>query len=82
MAHLIKIQRWHIILASACSAIGALLSAGQAVTFAWLSAFPERSLQLDELRYKFWFFLALAGVLFVTFIGSCYLLYRYTRKGK
>jgi cytochrome c biogenesis protein CcdA len=32
----------------------AMYAMGQAVTFAWLSGFPERAFQLESLRSKVW----------------------------
>ena len=32
----------------------ALLAAGQAITFAWFSSFPERASQLASFEIKFW----------------------------
>jgi uncharacterized BrkB/YihY/UPF0761 family membrane protein len=32
-------------------------SIGQAVTFSWLSNFPERATQLDKLQAKYWIWL-------------------------
>jgi hypothetical protein len=45
------------------------LAAGQAITFAWLSAFPERAAQLDSLAIKFWSYAAVSVVLMVIDLG-------------
>jgi|OpeIllAssembly_1097287.scaffolds.fasta_scaffold2525779_1 TRAP-type C4-dicarboxylate transport system permease small subunit len=43
--------------------IAAFLSAGQAITFAWLSAFPERASQLESLEIRFWAYAAISVTL-------------------
>ncbi len=40
--------------------VGMLFFAGQAITFAWLSAFPERIFQLESLTLKFWLYVVLS----------------------
>jgi len=45
--------------------IAAFLAAGQAITFAWLSSFPERSSQLQSLEIRFWSYTAISAILFV-----------------
>jgi H+/Cl- antiporter ClcA len=42
--------------------VAGLFSAGQALTFAWLSAFPDRAAQLPALEARFWAFVSLAVV--------------------
>jgi hypothetical protein len=41
----------------------ALLSFGQAITLAWLSAFPSDDARLASLGFRFWTFVALGVVL-------------------
>jgi membrane protein implicated in regulation of membrane protease activity len=41
----------------------ALVAAGQAITFAWLSSFPERASQFASLEIKFWRYTIVAVVL-------------------
>lgn len=60
---------------------GALFAAGQAVTFAWLSAFPERASQLDSLAFKFWIYAALCVVLLLVDFGLLIEIIRRRRKG-
>mgnify|MGYP006376709789 CR=1 FL=1 len=55
----------------------ALFSAGQAVTFAWLSAFPDRVAQLESLTMKFWIYTSIAVV---AAVGDLFLLARYLRR--
>lgn len=57
----------------------ALLSAGQAITFAWLSSFPERASQLQELELKFWSFAAAATVFLGIDLGLLLHLMRRTK---
>ena len=54
---------WRLVLLALGLALAAFLAAGQAVTFAWLSSFPERASQLQSLETKFWGFAALSVVL-------------------
>jgi hypothetical protein len=43
--------------------LAAFLAAGQAITFAWLSSFPERASQLESLEIKFWSYAAVSVAL-------------------
>jgi membrane protein implicated in regulation of membrane protease activity len=43
--------------------VAAFLAAGQAITFAWLSSFPERSSQLQSLEIKFWSYAVISAIL-------------------
>ena len=45
--------------------ITAFLAAGQVITFAWLSSFPERAIQLESLEIKFWSYAVLSVSLFM-----------------
>ena len=45
--------------------IAAFLAAGQAITFVWLSSFPERAAQLESLEIKFWSYAVLSAALFM-----------------
>ena len=47
----------------------AFLAAGQAITFAWLSSFPERASQLASLDIKFWIYATAAVVLVLIDLG-------------
>jgi hypothetical protein len=58
------------ILVSFVAAVCAISFAGNAVTFAWLSAFPENSTRLSELGRKFWGNLAAALALAVASLLS------------
>lgn len=60
---------------------GALFAAGQAVTFAWLSAFPERASHLDSLAFKFWVYAALCVVLLLVDFGLLIEIIRRRTKG-
>lgn len=45
--------------------LAALFAAGQAITFAWLSSFPEQAPQLESLEIKFWSYTVLSASLFI-----------------
>lgn len=67
---------WRFLVISLGTAIGALLGIGHALTFAWLSSFPERSLQLEELNQKFWIYTATSLFLFIV---SAYFGFRFIK---
>jgi membrane protein implicated in regulation of membrane protease activity len=58
-----KLVPWRRVLIIVVLLIAALLATGQAITFAWLSAFPERASQLGSLQVKFWSYTAAAVIL-------------------
>lgn len=60
-----KIVPWRQVLLIFAVLLVALFAAGQAITFAWLSAFPERASQLESLRTRFWTYAAASAVLVV-----------------
>ena len=72
-----KFAPWHRVLLMVVLLLVALFAVGQAITFAWLSAFPERASQLHELEVKFWSYIALAVVLVIIDLG---LLVRFVRQ--
>lgn len=43
----------------------ACFAAGQAITFAWISSFPEQTSRLESLEIKFWTYTIASIVLFV-----------------
>jgi hypothetical protein len=45
--------------------LASCLAAGQAITFAWISSFPEQASRLESLEIKFWGYAALSIALFV-----------------
>ena len=53
---------WRLVVAIIAIFVLALFAAGQAVTFAWLSGFPERASQLPSLQLQFWSY-AIASVI-------------------
>jgi hypothetical protein len=64
-------------------AVATLFSLGQAITFAWLSAFPEQASRLESLEWRFWSYAALALVLLVVDIRIVWIILRrvlYRRK--
>jgi heme/copper-type cytochrome/quinol oxidase subunit 2 len=74
-----KIIPWRLVLLMVCLLLAAFLAAGQAITFAWLSAFPERAPQLEALELKFWSYAAISFALVVIDFG---LLVRLVRQVK
>jgi len=58
-----KLIPWRRVLVIVVLLIAAFLAAGQAITFAWLSAFPEQASQLGSLQLKFWSYTAAAVIL-------------------
>jgi len=67
---------WKLIVISIGLLLLGLLAAGQAVTFAWLSAFPDRAEQIESLQLKFWAYVlgavicfALEGVVIVRLVS-------------
>jgi H+/Cl- antiporter ClcA len=51
-----KRPAWPLAVTAAIGLILMLWTAGQAVTIAWLSAFPERQSQLAAMEVKFWMY--------------------------
>jgi hypothetical protein len=45
--------------------IAALLAAGQAIAFVWLSNFPERASQLESLEIQFWSYAVVSAALVI-----------------
>lgn len=64
-----KIIPWRLVWLMIGLLLAAFLAAGQAITFAWLSAFPERASQLHTLEIKFWSYATLAVVLVIIDLG-------------
>jgi membrane protein implicated in regulation of membrane protease activity len=54
---------WRLVILIVALLLVACFAAGQAVTFAWLSSFPERASQLESLRAKFWSYTVVSAVL-------------------
>lgn len=73
---------WRLVAVMVGVLVAAFLAVGQAITFAWLSAFPERAAQLSELETKFWAYIALAVVLVIVDIGLLVRLIRQVRGRK
>ena len=59
----------HFAIASV-SLIVALLGIGQAVTLAWLSAFPASESRLASLQFRFWVYLAIGLIALVVGAGA------------
>lgn len=60
-----EIAPWRQVLLIFAALLAALFAAGQAIAFAWLSAFPEQVSQLESLRTRFWTFAAASAFLLV-----------------
>jgi membrane protein implicated in regulation of membrane protease activity len=58
-----KLIPWPLVRLIVGLLVVACLAAGQAITFAWLSSFPERATQLESLRIKFWSYASVSAVL-------------------
>ena len=56
---------WRLVFLIVGLLLAAFLAAGQAITFAWLSSFPERASQLESLEIKFWSYAVVSAVLVV-----------------
>jgi len=56
---------WRLVFLMVGLLLAAFLAAGQAITFAWLSSFPERASQLESLEIKFWSYAVVSAVLIV-----------------
>lgn len=56
--------------------LAAFITAGQAITFVWLSAFPERASQLESLEIKFWIYAAISVALLIADVVLFVLLVR------
>lgn len=61
-----KLRTWQLVLIGVLLFVLSCLAVGQAVTFAWLSNFPERAGQLRELQIKFWTYITLAAIFAIT----------------
>ena len=60
-----KLILWRLVFLIVVLLLAACLAAGQAITFAWLSSFPERASQLESLRIKFWSYSISCAVLVI-----------------
>lgn len=64
-----KLIPWRLVVLMVVLLLAAFLAVGQAITFAWLSAFPERASQLESLEIKFWSYAAVAVALVLIDLG-------------
>lgn len=64
-----KLIPWRVVFVMVGLLLAALFALGQAVTFAWLSSFPERAPQLESLEVKFWSYVAIAAALVIIDLG-------------
>lgn len=64
-----KFVPWRLVLLIVVLLLAAFLAVGQAIAFAWLSAFPERASQLESLEIKFWSYAAVAAGLVLIDMG-------------
>jgi TRAP-type C4-dicarboxylate transport system permease small subunit len=60
---------WKLVFLMVFFLLAAFFAVGQAITAAWLSAFPERAAQLKSLEIKFWSYAAVAVVLVIIDLG-------------
>ena len=82
MSRFLQLRLWQSALLLVFCAGVALFCAGQAVTYAWLSSFPERAIQLSQLRFRFWSFVALFIVSTLGAFAFAYLTYRSIKKSR
>ena len=75
-----KPARWQLVILIVGVLVAAILAAGQAITLAWLSAFPERASQLKSLEIKFWSYVVISAVLVVIDLGLLIRLVRWHGK--
>jgi hypothetical protein len=67
MAHVSpRVQAGRLLALLCAVAVATFFSLGQAITFAWLSAFPEQASRLESLAWRFWSYAALSLVLVVS----------------
>ena len=71
---------WRLVLVMLALLAAAILAAGQAITIAWLSSFPERASQVSSLEKQFWMYAILSAVLFI--IDLALLVLRMHKRGK
>lgn len=74
-----RFMPWRLVFLMMGLLLAAFLAAGQAITFAWLSSFPERASQLASLEIKFWTYAAVSAVLVVIDLGLLLRLIRLIR---
>ena len=77
-----KLGPWPLVFLMVCLLLAALFAAGQAITTAWLSAFPERASQLGSLEIEFWSYAAVAAILVVVDLGLLVRLMRRINEGR
>lgn len=77
-----KLVPWRLVFLMVCLLLAAFLAVGQAITFAWLSAFPERASQLESLEIKFWSYAVVAAVLVIIDLGLLVRLVRQIKEGR
>jgi membrane protein implicated in regulation of membrane protease activity len=77
-----KIVPWRLVWWMIGLLLAAFLAAGQAITFAWLSAFPEQASRLHTLEIKFWSYATLAVVLVIIDLGLLVRLIQQIRERK
>jgi hypothetical protein len=58
-----KFISWRLFFLICILPCAAFFSAAQAITYAWLSSFPEQASKLEYLNFKFWTFAAFSCVI-------------------
>jgi membrane protein implicated in regulation of membrane protease activity len=74
-----KLIPWRLLFLIVGLLLLALLAAGQAITFAWLSSFPERASEIGSLRIKFWSYATISVVLIFVDLALAVRLFRRIR---
>jgi heme/copper-type cytochrome/quinol oxidase subunit 2 len=77
-----KYTPWPLVLLIVTLLFAAILAAGQAITFAWLSAFSEREFHIHSLEIKFWSYAIASVVLVLIDLALLVLLIRQNKKSK
>lgn len=71
-----KRSAWPLVVTAAIGFVVMLWTAGQAVTIAWLSAFPERQPQLAAMEAKFWVYTVATVLLLAVVLAAVVFLVR------
>lgn len=64
-----RLKRWQKMTVALLAAVAAFFCVGQAITFSWLSSFPERSERFAAYQTYFWGYGALA--IFLVGVSIC-----------
>jgi len=71
---------WLLVGVTLCLVAGGAIFLGQAITFSWISSFPEQAPRLNYLSVRFWVSLAMAVLCVVLIVPVCLLAGKSRRK--